>query len=293
VALSRAEAGNEPARRAQVARALFALGFVSYQQGDLAAAEAALREQTRTVEELRARDPDDRELAQLLGSGHWSLGGTLWTKRRPSEALPHYERARDLQEGLVRAVPENALYRRQLAYTYESMGALLSTTGEPVRAVPALERTLALRRELAAMDARNVDARLNVAAAEKNFALGLALAGRPAEGIPHLDEAIRVIEKGLAADPRSVRLRELLAESYGVRSMTLDAGLKAAPPRGRLQVRQEQRRWLAREKEVYLALQTEGALSGPGRNTLRLVEEADARYAREIEALQGRSAPRP
>jgi eukaryotic-like serine/threonine-protein kinase len=295
LALSRQEApGLDPrARRSHIAHALFAVGFVAYHQGDRAASESALNEQTQLAEELHAEDPADRALTQLLGSGHWALAGTLWTRQQLASALKHFERARELQEGLAQAMPENALVRRQLAYTYESIGNMLSTSGEPARAVPALERALALRRELAGLDARNVDARVNLTAAEKSLALGLVLAKRPAEALTHLDAAIRSAEEGLAADPRNVRLREQLAESYGVHSMALDARLAAAGSGPRLQVRQEQRRWLARAKEVYLALQSEGALRAPSRNTLRNVEEADARYAREIETLQGRGAPRP
>jgi hypothetical protein len=123
VALSRAMIANGPSGRAQrkeLALDLQAVGFAAFHGGDLPAAETALREGIGLLEALQTLEPQDHGITSPLAGGLWQLAGMLWTRGDSKGAAEEYERAQALQEALIRAAPENAHYKRQLAYTLTS-----------------------------------------------------------------------------------------------------------------------------------------------------------------------------
>src|SRR4030095_5655581 len=97
--------------------------------------------------------------------------------------------AQALQEELLRAYPENPLYRRQLAYTHASLGTLWDRSRD-LRGLTALTRALGLPQWLAASDPLDADARLNAIAARKNLAMALSNFGRRLEAQRLADDAL-------------------------------------------------------------------------------------------------------
>jgi non-specific serine/threonine protein kinase/serine/threonine-protein kinase len=270
VELSRHEAAaapGDPRGRREVALSLFSLGFAAYHVGDLETSEAALREETALLEALHAEEPEDLRLTLNLAGGHWSLAGTLWGRDRTAEALGHYDRARTLQEEVLRTSPTDRPARRQLAYTHESLGALWSNQLDP-RAVAALRRALELRRDMARGDTRDADARLNAIAATKNLAIAVARFADVREAMALADEAVAAAEGELAAHPRDVRVRSLAAEAYGARSSVEQRTPKAPAPAVRRLRLEREREWLTRAVTLWRDLEKEGALSAPGRRVM-------------------------
>jgi non-specific serine/threonine protein kinase/serine/threonine-protein kinase len=275
---------DDPRARREVALSLFALGFASYHQGDLETSEASLREETALLEALHAESPDDLRLTLNLAGGHWSLAGTLWGRDQIAEAIEHYERARTLQEEVLRVAPTDRPARRQLAYTHESLGALWSNQRDP-RAVAALRRALDLRRDMAQGDPRDADARLNAIGAAKNLAIALARFAGLREAMALADEAVASAEAELSAHPRDVRVRELAAEAYGARSSVEQRTPRApAPAVQRLRLEREHE-WLKRAVALWRGLETEGALSAPARRVMNDVLERSEECARELERV--------
>ncbi len=286
VELNRAESAGDAKGRREVALSLFSLGFAAYHEGDLETSEAALREQTALLEALHAESPGDLKLTLSLAGGHWSLAGTLWGRRRLPEAVEHYERARALQEETLRAAPGDRAARRQLAYTHESLGALWSSTRD-ARAVAALRSALELRREAAQSDPRDADARLNAIAARKNLAIALARFGHLAESRVLAEESVAAGEAERSAHPRDVRVRALVAECYGARSMVEQRGPRAAAPAARRAQLHREHEWLARAIGLWREMEKEGALSAPGRKVMGDVTERSAEVEQELAQLGG------
>ena len=284
VALSRREAAAAPddhkARR-EVALSLFSLGFASYHEGDLETSEAALREETTLLEALHAEAPDDVRLTLNLAGGHWSLAGTLWGRDRLDEATDHYDRARALQEEVLKISPGDRPARRQLAYTHESLGALWSTRLDP-RAVAALRRALGLRRDMAESDPRDADARLNAIAAEKNLAIALARFADVREAMAMADSAVAKSEAELAHHPKDVRVRMLAAESYGARSSVEQRTPRAPTPAVRRIRLEREHEGLTRAVGLWRDLEKEGVMNAPARNVMKDVTDRLAECDQEL-----------
>jgi tetratricopeptide (TPR) repeat protein len=228
--------------------------------------------------------PDDQRLTLNLAGGHWSLAGTLWGRKHLSDAALHYERARLLQEEVLRALPADRPARRQLAYTYESLGTLWSRTGD-ARAVGSLRRALELRREMAQSDPRDADARLNAIDTQKNLAMALALFGSTAEALRDSDGAVALAEAELAAHPQDVRVRVLAAEAYGARSSVEQQTPTAPTPAVRRLRLEREHAWLAKAIALYRDLDKEGSLSAPARHTMQQVTERAEECAQALEKM--------
>jgi eukaryotic-like serine/threonine-protein kinase len=287
VELSRHETAatpDDPKARREVALSLFALGFAAYHGGDLETSEAALREETALLEALHAESPADLRLTLNLAGGHWSLAGTLWGRDQMAEAIEHYERARALQEEVLRISPNDRPARRQLAYTHESLGALWSNQLDP-RAVVALRRALELRRDMAQGDTRDADARLNAIAAVKNLAIALARFAGVEEAMALADESVAASEAELSAHPRDVRVRMLAAEAYGARSSVEQRTPKAPTPAVRRLRLEREQEWLTRAVTLWHDLEKEGALSAPARRVMNDVTERLSECESELEHL--------
>ena len=280
-----AAAPTDPKAHREVGLSLFALGFAAYHEGDLADVRGArCARRPRCSEVLHAESPDDLRLTVSLAGGHWSLAGTLWGRKRLAEAVEHYDRARALQEEVLRASPTDRPARRQLAYTHESLGALWSSQMDP-RAVAALRRALDLRQDMARSDPRDADARLNAIAAAKNLAMALARFGDVREAMVLADKSVAEAEAELAAHPRDVRVRMLAAEAYGARSSVEQRTPRVpAPAVQRLRLERE-REWLSRAVGLWRALEQEGVLSAPARRVMQDVTERAEENARELEQV--------
>lgn len=275
---------DQPKARHEVALSLFALGFAAYHHGDLETSEAALREETTLLEALHAESPDDLRLTLNLAGGHWSLAGTLWGRDLLDKAVQHYERARGLQEEVLKVSPTDRPARRQLAYTHESLGALWSTRRDP-RAAAALRGALDLRRDMAGSDPRDADARVNAIGATKNLAIALARFGDIREAMALADESVAAAEAELDKHPRDVRVRALAAEAYGARSMVEQRTPLAPTPAVRRLRLEREREWLARAMTLWRDLEKDGMLSAPARRVMKDVTERSEENARELQRV--------
>jgi non-specific serine/threonine protein kinase/serine/threonine-protein kinase len=293
VALSRAMIVNgrtSPTNRRELALDLQAVGFAAFHGGDLPRAEAALREGIGLLEALHALEPRDHGITSPLAGGRWQLAGTLWIRGDSKGADEEYERAQALQEALARAAPENAHYKRQLAYTLTSRGSLIGR--DFARAEPILRRAVELWREMAQADPQNMDAQMNLASAQKNLGQALAVFGaRPAEARILIEEALAFAEKASAADPAHTQIRVLLAECFESRAEVekAEAG-RARTPARRLTARREEGASLRRARDIYLGLRAARRLSGFAERSLQEVEAALAACEAEIPPERGRAA---
>jgi len=115
-----------------------------------------LRQGAATLEQLSTENPEDLHVRRILGLSYSRTAGIL--EDEPSgrdQALAFYGKAIAIKEGLLAADPNNADFRRMLAYDEYAMGGLLALT-DLNEALSHERAALSSFEELAAADPANM-----------------------------------------------------------------------------------------------------------------------------------------
>jgi tetratricopeptide (TPR) repeat protein len=86
---------------------------------------------------------------------HKYIGGHLLEHGHAEQALPHLQRAADLDEARVAGNPGDHQARLDLSFDYSQFGGYYEATGNLPKAIEYTRRMARIRRELAASDPRN------------------------------------------------------------------------------------------------------------------------------------------
>src|SRR5207253_8375005 len=109
-------------------------------------AAALVREGIDLLEELRADDPKNPGLMQLLASCYGCLAKALRRKGDLAGAEIEYRRAIALQEQIVASFPTNLAFAVALAGSYGNLSGFLREHGKPEAAVETLTKSIELLR---------------------------------------------------------------------------------------------------------------------------------------------------
>src|SRR5262249_54172358 len=142
---------------------VFALGSLHEQQGDLPRAYDRLRQAVTLLDDLVAKDPDDRSLPLRLANAHEKLGDVHSHGRNNylydlKKAAASYREARKLLDELHRLDPENAEYQERWSHVTECVGFTLMKQGQS-EGKKHLEEALDRAEKLVADDPANFSRR--------------------------------------------------------------------------------------------------------------------------------------
>ncbi len=170
-----------------------------------AAADRALDE----ARALAARSPDDEELRRTLASAHFNAA----TARPDAEAVPHWEEASRLFEGLWKARPHDRDRMRNVALVDKYYGRILIDQGRLEDGLGRYRRALELDERRLAAEPDSRQAQFDVAIDLANMGAGLLRAGQPVEAFAFYDRSVVQRERMLATDPKDRSMRLALVRS--------------------------------------------------------------------------------
>ena len=205
--------------RLDVARSLFALGWLLWRTGDNAAALPAFQEQCDLAAALEAESPTDAVRVQLA-FGHNGVGFALDAMGKPAEALESYRKAlamyQKLPEGVQYDAPgQGPTFGLQLqAGTYDSIGSMLFATGKRADGLESCRKASDIMEKLANAYPANTSVQKYLATGHINFGKLLAEAGRPEEAMAGYLKALAVIQKLVEANPAVSTYQSVLALGY-------------------------------------------------------------------------------
>jgi serine/threonine protein kinase len=143
-----AQRSEDPAARAELARALYRLAEITRDIESAAQALAYLQQAIDIQDELVQSNPGVADHQRDLAASCDSLGLVYQSLGRTAEADAAYRKALDLRQRLAGEVPGVIDDRRDLAATCHNLGGLSEITGQAGRAEELYQQALRLREHL-------------------------------------------------------------------------------------------------------------------------------------------------
>jgi serine/threonine protein kinase/tetratricopeptide (TPR) repeat protein len=213
---------EELARRS---KALYQLGEVRVNQGQLPAAELAFRQAVRLAEALVARAPDNEEWAFELAQGQFWLGNVAWSQGRLASALEQFGAYLEIAERQAGRLPDSRKWQMEVAYAASSLAAVHHRRGELELAEARFRRSIAIKSSLLALEPENREWRVSLANGLAWLSQVLRSRGRPRAAAEVFRTELELRESLLAADPRNAAAQSSLATSWGnLGDVLLDTG---------------------------------------------------------------------
>lgn len=107
------------------------------------------------LDEISASDPTNAEVLRVLALGYQKVGGAQ-EDRSPKDALADYAKAAAINEGLMKADPNNVQASMSLTVTLRYTGDLQAKLGDLVQALHNYQRVLEILKRLASAEPGNV-----------------------------------------------------------------------------------------------------------------------------------------
>jgi len=203
-----------------------------FKQGDLAGSIAIRRKELAMRKDLFDADP-------ALGIRNYALsskmlGGLLIRAGKPEEALPHYQRALELEERWARERPFNAEARMAQSYSHSDIGYILRGQKKFRESLTHYRKTVEIREELHRVDSKNHRAKLSLVSAYLRTGHVHLSSGNAAEALALYQRGVALLSPDVPED------RKDLAGAY---TDVGDAFKEAQRPR-------EAEKWYARAKAL-------------------------------------------
>jgi serine/threonine protein kinase/class 3 adenylate cyclase len=185
-------------RRAQ---ALYQIGEVRIQQGELEGAAQALDQALGHYHALLEREPTHREWLFGLGQTEFWRGVVEWRRGDLAMTEAHWQRYSDLAVQLTELDPDEPRWQTELGYGWSNLGSVYQRQGRNEEALAAfrslvamLDTQVTLTPDDAAVLARSAVARNKVGAV-------LQALGRPREAMTEFDHEIELRQRLLTLTP--------------------------------------------------------------------------------------------
>lgn len=209
---------EELARRS---KALYQIGEVRVNQGQLPAARVALQEARRLAEALVDRAPDNEEFAFELAQCRFWLGSVDWNQGKLDGAAKEFRAYLAIAEAWAARDEKRPKWRLEVAYASSSLAAVLEAMGSMVAAEVQLERSIAIKKELVQLDAGNQEWKISLANGLAWLANFQVARGQLREGAELFQEELILRREIVRNSPADSANREMLANSYGTLSEAL------------------------------------------------------------------------
>jgi tetratricopeptide (TPR) repeat protein len=192
------------------AEARLVLGNLQRQAGHPDDALLSLREALARFERLNTEGTYEAKVALALAD----LGRLLGDTGHVDEARQALERARAIQEELVRMAPKVKAFRNDLAATYTTLGNQLESEKQRDEALHAYEMASRIYEDLVARNPKAPYTQAELARALNNLGLALARSGRTGEGHRTVERGLKIRAELLADWPLNIEFRSDLARSH-------------------------------------------------------------------------------
>jgi serine/threonine protein kinase/tetratricopeptide (TPR) repeat protein len=151
---------EELARRS---KALYQLGEVRVNQGQLGTAREAFEEASRLAAALVAREPDNQQWTFELAQSVFWLGNVDWSRRDAEAALGHFRRYLAIAERQLERDGQSRKWQLEVAYATSSLAVVHQGIGELEHAEAQLRRSIAIKERLLALEPGNLEWRTSLA----------------------------------------------------------------------------------------------------------------------------------
>lgn len=180
---------------------LCSLGYQEIQMGALEDAQSTLEEAVAVDERALALDSVSREARTAAADAYINLGTTTWRLMNRRGAIPHYRRAMELLEALVRDYPANTDHATALNDCRASLAGALSED-DPTRDEALALMRAAVASQEALCNARPEERRARATLAVATANLG-AMIGRTdhADGLRHFERARTILKDVQIGEP--------------------------------------------------------------------------------------------
>jgi tetratricopeptide (TPR) repeat protein len=181
----------------------FWVGHTAFDRNDLSTAAAALGRYMEHSRALVERDPDNVDYQRELAYAFSNLGTLARERRRPDEALGHFESGAAIEQRLLIASPDDMDLRFSLAESYSWAGSSLLDLGRLEDGEQAFRRALDL---LEALHLKGDSPRHSEEYADVCALLAgvLASRGHTAEAVAQIEESNAVYAALVRHDPSNV-----------------------------------------------------------------------------------------
>jgi serine/threonine-protein kinase len=209
-----AQRGDDPALKADLAKAHFRVGFITNLVGSKRDALASYVQALKTYEELRSADPKNARYREEIATTCINAGTILEALDDKKSALASYERARDLLETLDRAKPDAPATLAHLGVLYNDLGNVNRKLSRLDDSRDAYEKALTVQERLIRNDPRKVTPRRELAVVYVNVGILHATRGEQDEALRWYREARDLQEKLFHDHPGNREVHHDLALTY-------------------------------------------------------------------------------
>jgi serine/threonine-protein kinase len=209
LSLARALADRTPSadRLFGLGQSEFWVGYVNFEQGDLAAARPHFEKYRDLSERLVRMAPQRRDYQLELAYAHSNLGSLERQAGDLAEALASFATTLAIKQRLAAQNPADLNGRSELAATQDLIGLTLIELGHLEEALPHLTAHLELRQGLVQADPGSFRFRDYLGTAYDSLATWYEARGRFAEALRHALQSQEVFSQLAARDPSNRRWR--------------------------------------------------------------------------------------
>ncbi len=208
-----AQAGTDPALRADLALTYTKMGTITDRIGSTDEAISAYRNAEGILEQLVAQTPASAEYRRELALCLNNLALLLSRSGSTADARRAYDRAIRLQEQLVAASPQVEQYQGDLARSLNNLGLLHSDTGQIEQAAGTFRQAASRQQELVARQPGDPEQLRNLAATYNNLS-SLYATLQPAKAVEFCAQALVYQKRAVAARPDLLVHQSDLALTY-------------------------------------------------------------------------------
>jgi len=165
---------------------------------------------------LAARYPDRSDFVLEQSNGYELLGHVLHMQGDSHGALENFLRCVELREDLVKAHPNDVVYKRNLMIGYGHVGDILGSPvayslGDSEGALGYYRKAVAIGEELYNADPNDNTAKFDLAACLERLGMVNVPPTGVAESLTDLQRSAGILDGLMANDPNSVRVQNMLA----------------------------------------------------------------------------------
>ncbi len=159
---------------------------------------------------------DDVELMRELATGYDRIGDIRGGIKLPSygdipDALEYYQRAKDIRDELLKAIPDDPELLQELSFSYDKIGHVYGRTGKTSEALDFYRESLRIRKGLVTGD---VQSRRRYASALLNVGSRLAKLGKHVEALEYYFESLELRKQLATENPDNQDLQLDIATAY-------------------------------------------------------------------------------
>jgi len=173
------------------------------------------------VSSLATRYPDRADFVLNDSDGHSLVGQILHAEGDSQGALKEFRQCVALREALVKAHPNDVVYKRNLMIGYGHLGDILGSPvaynlGDSEGARAYYRKAVAIGEEISNADPHDSTAKFDLAVGLQRFGMVDVPASGAAESLAALQRSVRMLEALVAADPNKlkVKIQLVLAQEY-------------------------------------------------------------------------------